>query len=223
MKFDRVKIAERLQDLRPLSMSLKRLSEEIEQKTGKRISHTMLHKYENTDLDDVMNIENLMALSSYYDVSFDYLLGVSDSKKRKNININQRIGLSDRSIDILENWTEIVHESKPVKGGHTIKLSPNELNSLIEHPKFAEMIYYIRALSYLNVSDNNEDMKVSNPVFAEETVKRLENQFGYKFSREYITSEAIKAFRTIIDETYPPSGGPEKPVQVESMKEFLGF
>lgn len=41
-------------------------------------------------------------LAKYFDVTTDYLLGASDSKKNENDNIHTRLGLSDKAIQILE-------------------------------------------------------------------------------------------------------------------------
>lgn len=48
------------------------------------------------------DIEVFVKIADYFNVSFDYLLGKSEAKKRENIDIYERTGLSDESVIILE-------------------------------------------------------------------------------------------------------------------------
>lgn len=53
------------------------------------------------------DIDIFAKIADYFNVSFDYLLGKSESKKRENVDINKKTGLSDESIKILEEiWTK---------------------------------------------------------------------------------------------------------------------
>lgn len=109
MSYNRREVAERLADLRnPYrgKISLSQLSLGIEEKTGVSISTTQLMKYENPDESNVMSVENMMAIADYYGVSYDYLLGYSNSKKRENHDISEEIGLSDEAVDKLKYYNK---------------------------------------------------------------------------------------------------------------------
>lgn len=73
------------------------MSSNIEKKTGVSISHTQLGKYENPDLIEKPNINYLLAIASYYNVSIDYLLGKTNSKSKNYTEqmTSNKFGLSD--------------------------------------------------------------------------------------------------------------------------------
>lgn len=48
------------------------------------------------------DIKRLVAIAEYFDVTYDYLLGASESRKRENLNISERIGLNDAAISVLQ-------------------------------------------------------------------------------------------------------------------------
>lgn len=53
--------------------------------------------------DTMPDIERLDDIASYFNVTYDFLMGKSESRKRKNLNITERIGLDDESIETLAN------------------------------------------------------------------------------------------------------------------------
>ena len=72
------------------------------------ISHTNLKNYEIPDPEhnlytrtSSMSIEYIVAFAEFYDVSVDYLLGSSDSRKTEYENISTQLGLSDKAIEKL--------------------------------------------------------------------------------------------------------------------------
>ncbi len=88
-------IQERLKDLRvEQKLSLEQLAE----KTG--ISKSALGKYETEEYKD-MSPFNLVTLATFYGVSTDYLLGLTEQKNHPNTDINN-LHLSDDMIDLLE-------------------------------------------------------------------------------------------------------------------------
>ena len=107
--FNRIVMAERLEDLRKKNgknyPSLAELSEKIEKNTGVHISHTQLGNYENSDKKLIPSINNILALSQFYGVSVDYLLGRTCSKKNNYTDqmTANKFGLSDKSMNILAN------------------------------------------------------------------------------------------------------------------------
>ena len=58
------------------------------------------------------DIEVFTKIAEYFDVSFDYLLGKFEAKKRENINIQERTGLSDEAIKNLERLNNIISSSE---------------------------------------------------------------------------------------------------------------
>ena len=51
--------------------------------------------------DSIPDIEKFKFIANFFGVSYDYLLGASDSMKRENIDIAERTGLLDVVIDTL--------------------------------------------------------------------------------------------------------------------------
>ena len=96
---------ERLEDLRKeKKLSFEQLSKQLAER-GVSISHTNLKNYEiNDPLHPLygrtrsMSIEYLVAFADFYDVSVEYLLGLSDSRKREYHDISEQLGLCDGAI-----------------------------------------------------------------------------------------------------------------------------
>ena len=51
-----------------------------------------------------LDIEKLIIISSHFDVPADYLLGISDTEKRVNVEINIDLGLEDKPIEVLKKF-----------------------------------------------------------------------------------------------------------------------
>ena len=100
------KTKERLEDLRKeKKLTFEQLANCLTN-AGTSITHTSLRNYEiNDPLHSLydrtrgMSIQNLVALAEFYDVSIDYILGLSDSKKRQYYSVNKQLGLSDKAIE----------------------------------------------------------------------------------------------------------------------------
>ena len=100
---------ERLEDLRKeKKLSFQQLSALLEQQ-GVLISHTNLKNYEiNDELHSLynrtrgMSLENFVALADVFDVSLDYLLGRSNSRKAKYNQMSEELRLDDEAIDLLK-------------------------------------------------------------------------------------------------------------------------
>ena len=93
MLYDEARMAltkERLEDLRKeKKLSFEQLSKQLAER-GVNISHTNLKHYEITDpihplygRTRSMSIEYLTAFADFYDVSVEYLLGLSNSRKKE--------------------------------------------------------------------------------------------------------------------------------------------
>ena len=96
---------ERLEDLRKeKKLSFEQLSKQLAER-GVSISHTNLKNYEiNDPLHPLygrtrsMSIEYLVAFADFYDVSVEYLLGLSNSRKQEYHDISEQLGLCDGAI-----------------------------------------------------------------------------------------------------------------------------
>lgn len=94
--------AEKLNDLRSnKDLSFQQLSDGIKDKTKVSISGTQLSKYENSDNEVIISLNNLFALANYYEVSIYNLLGMNDCKDADNEEIHKRLELSEEAIEFL--------------------------------------------------------------------------------------------------------------------------
>lgn len=111
MLYDEARMAltkERLEDLRKeKKLSFEQLSKQLAER-GVNISHTNLKNYEINDTvhplygrTRSMSIEYLVAFADFYDVSVEYLLGLSNSRKQEYHNISEQLGLCDGAIEEL--------------------------------------------------------------------------------------------------------------------------
>ena len=93
-------IQERIKDLRvERRLTLK----ELEEQTG--LSSSALGSYEADDTKDISHYA-LIRLAKFYGVTVDYLLGLTETKRRSNANLAD-LRLSDAMIDVLkERWVD---------------------------------------------------------------------------------------------------------------------
>lgn len=89
-------LGERLKDLR-VERNLK--LETLAEKTG--LSKSALSKYESDDVTD-LSIYAVTTLAEFYGVTTDYLLGVTENKKRPDAVLSD-LHLSDGAVDVLRN------------------------------------------------------------------------------------------------------------------------
>ena len=138
--YDRTRSAEVLGDLHDelrlkfgKKPTFKKLSNDIEEVTGVEISSTSLWEYEDTGKEKNMSIKNLVALAEYYDVSYDYLLGKSESRKSENIEINRKYGLTDGALSRIENMKDMKTR------GYEIKYI-DAFNAFVESDSFKDIM-----------------------------------------------------------------------------------
>lgn len=203
MAYNRNLVAERLDDLRKpkgKTISLKQLSLEIKEKTGVCISATQLNKYEKTGKTDIMNVENMMAIADYYEVSYDYLLGYSEAKKRENIDIQKKTGLSEEAIKQLQLY-------KKING-----IGP--VNFLLENPTLLDFILSISKAMDCSLLLNQREYSFSDEWDGKEFEEALENineavnKLGGiviydEGAVNYYRQEAINSLRDIVYDLVP--------------------
>ena len=234
MGYNREKVAERLGDLRSASgLSLAKLSKAIKEKTGVYISGTQLQKYENTEkitggnvekITDIMNVENAMAIADFYRVSYDYVLGYSDTRYRKHHNTAEETGLSEAAIIRLKKWNEFVFYKNSV--GATVEAienrkAPDEVSALIESRHLKKLIDYIRALSFLATGEKTD---VKNNTLGPNRVDTLKALLGTNETYNYIMSLAANVFRDIVKEIVPftPVEGERRDATQADIDDFYG-
>lgn len=154
--YDKKVLSERIEDLRKgdgkKKYTLTTLSNDIEKKTGVSISHTQLGKYENADLMERPNINYLLAIANFYNVSIDYLLGKTNSKNRNYTDqmTSNKFGLSDlamKKLSLLKNNLNNENEFKL----HLI-------NSIIENDTFITNLSE-NLITFYNANDNKKNLE----------------------------------------------------------------
>lgn len=135
-------MGEKLKDLRvERGLTTKQLC----QQTG--ISEAVYNGLEN-DADRDTGYSRIIALARFYDVPTDYLLGFTESRITKNIELKE-LGLSDNAINVLLKK----------------KQSNALLSDLIEHKEFPNLInsidVYVRQIAAPNISSVNNMLKIA--------------------------------------------------------------
>ncbi len=89
----------------------KTTQEELAKATG--ITRQTISQYMDGSV--LPNIERVYFIAKYFDVSSDYLIFGTKSKKSDNQEINSRLGLSDDTIKILETWAADKGDSRNIE------------------------------------------------------------------------------------------------------------
>ena len=92
--------------------------------------------------ESTMSIELLIALSKFYGVSYDYILGFSNSKYPEREDTQTKYGLSDNSLNKLANITQL-HEMQESKDTD-LPTDMDIINALFESGEFQSLIELIR-------------------------------------------------------------------------------
>lgn len=82
------------------------------------------------------DIDTIINLTKFFNVSSDFLLGISDTRKAENEKIIQEIGLSEYAIEQLKNFNTPSHEYKI---GDNLKIS-DPLSAIIESKHFTAFL-----------------------------------------------------------------------------------
>lgn len=188
--YDVIVLSERIEDLRKgdgkKKCTLTTLSNNIKKKTGVSISHTQLGKYENPDLIERPNINYLLAIASFYNVSIDYLLGKTNSKSRNYTDqmASSKFGLSDlamKKLSILNNNLNNENEFKL----HLI-------NSIIENDAFItdlseNLITFYKASDNKNIKEDKlkKDYGISTLDISKYNLTKTFEQFAANMYEQY--------------------------------------
>ncbi len=180
---------ERLEDLRKeKKLSFEQLSKQLAER-GTIISHTNLKNYEINDPMHTlygrtrsMSIEYLVAFADFYDVSIDYLLGFSNSRKREYHDISEQLGLCDGAIDGLirckENSGSEDNPKLYAKQDTAVLddfLTSTEFEYAMEKIKQSLFAYYMYGLSKDSVTELSREKNAEKIEEARQTM----NQYGY--------------------------------------------
>lgn len=135
-------MGEKLKDLR---IERKLTTKQVSQLTG--ISEAVYNGLEN-DNDRDTGYSRIIALAKFYDVPTDYLLGFTESRITKNIELKQ-LHLSDKAIEILMSGKQNNHL----------------ISDLIEHKEFSNLInsidVYVRQLATPHIGTVNNMLTIA--------------------------------------------------------------
>ena len=166
-------LGERLKDLR-VERNLK--LETLAEQTG--LSKSALSKYESDDVTD-LSIYAVTTLAEFYGVTTDYLLGVTENKKRPDAVLSD-LHLSDGAVDVLRNG----------------KFNHRLLCELIVHENFQRFMTDLEICVDGLVSDRIRDMNA----MVEATRQELEKR--YHADTEDLTMRTLKAAQIDEDEYF---------------------
>ena len=192
MLYDEARMAltkERLEDLRKeKKLSFEQLSKQLAER-GVNISHTNLKNYEINDpvhplygRTRSMGIEYLVAFADFYDVSVEYLLGLSNSRKQEYHNISEQLGLCDKAIEeLIRSKENSGSEEDPKMFAQQDTailndfLTSTEFEIVMEKIKQSLFAYYLYVLS---CNDLAAERREQNAIELEEA-RLLMNKYGY--------------------------------------------
>lgn len=192
MLYDEQRMAltkERLEDLRKeKKLSFEQLSKQLAER-GTVISHTNLRNYEiNDPLHSLygrtrsMSIEYLVAFADFYDVSIEYLLGFSNTRKREYHDISEQLGLCDGAIDELIRCKEnsgSEDDPKMYAEQDTAVLNDfltsTEFEYAMEKIKHSLFAYFMYGLSKKGGTEASRERDTEKIEKARQTI----NQYGY--------------------------------------------
>ena len=192
MLYDEARMAltkERLENLRKeKKLSFEQLSKQLAER-GVNISHTNLKNYEINDpihplygRTRSMSIEYLVAFADFYDVSVEYLLGLSNSRKQEYHQISEQLGLCDGAIEELIRCKEnsgSEEDPKMYAQQDTAILNDfltsMEFEIVMEKIKQSLFAYYLYALSSTGLAAERREQDATEL----EDARLLMNKYGY--------------------------------------------
>lgn len=163
--------AKRLKELR----TEKHISQ-AELATNLNLSNRTISMYEQGNSEP--NVETLINIANFFNVSTDYLIGITNSKDPDNRSISDTLHLSDNAINILKELPRTVSQTT----GASLS---DVLNALIIHPKFISILNSI----LLYVSRTHSDWEDFNNFLLEQFSYKSEISEAKILSKSTITNE----------------------------------
>lgn len=158
-------MAKRLKDLRKSKkLSHASLCKELKDKYGISISRDILMQYEvETEhhskkfANNGMRVETLRYIADYYNVSTDYLLGISDTPTSDpNIKATEKLtGLNHESINVLKNWNNSNHKQSRKE----YNLIMNEMITSSYFEDFLDDIYHFLLLNRWGNQNEQQEIR----------------------------------------------------------------
>lgn len=167
-------MGEKLKDLRTERGLTTR---QVSKMTG--VSENIYNGLEN-DVNRDTGYSRIIALARFYEVPTDYLLGLTESRLTRNVELNE-LGMSDGAIKVLL--------SK--------KQNPDLVSRLIEHPDFTHLInaidVYVRQISAPNIGAVNSMTRIAERgiegLFSDKTAKPEGYAEAMRFMDETVVNE----------------------------------
>lgn len=96
----------------------------------------------------------LIRMARYYDVTVEYLIGVSPVMQRENIDVNKELGLNDKSIYLLRQRDKF--------GGHSI--ATNVVNNIMGTKYFRKLVAILTEENECKNKDTPEQKELRNQI-----------------------------------------------------------
>lgn len=136
----RYEYEDKYNDGKPISAL--QLVKRIQEKTRIKLGGNTLNHHENFKNTKTMSLAIVVALSKFYGVSSDYILGFSDSKYPEREDIQLKYGLSDSAMNRLENIK--ILDKRQQKEEPTLPTDLDIVNALFESGEFQDWVSLIR-------------------------------------------------------------------------------
>ena len=132
-----------------------------------------------------ITIEELKNIADTFNVSTDYLLGLSESKEIKNLDISRELGLSDNAITTLKHFKSINDTAKGMREALNESLPTNSvstnsiINMLLDDKSFFETISEYIMLEIINddeIKQIKEYLNISNELYEYTRLSKILNK-----------------------------------------------
>ncbi len=159
--------------------------------SGLKVTRQTISSYANGET--VPDIMRFKFIADFFDVPYDYLLGASPTRERKNVQIGAELGLEDAAINELKRYNDSANRGFPPDMYRLMAM-----NQLIADSRSYDFFWNVVSyVSYKNgykekikklLEDEREDIKTAMGVSYMDIVKE---QIQY---REWIMVESIRKF-----------------------------